>query len=275
MSSSSSLHDSTLDDSSRASSIYGESLSRLRCTVFNKDDTDCVSPLKSPEKADSMLQSADFISPALASFFCSASRFSSSPGTSLASSICCRTAPLYSCSAADFSIVAVTSSSSDLREMYLSHVFRKSPSMSASPAKLSSMPSWNFLSESSSVWCCECMSSRCDETEASTCNETGQSLMNALERPERLITRRTSRDPPSHSAPLSSTLPFNCRSLSPISNPASITQLSALSPITETSAFAPQTIARAPIIMDFPAPVCPVTMTSPSGKSISRESIST
>ena len=58
-------------------------------------------------------------------------------------------------------------------------------------------------------------------------------------------------------------------------NSASTTQVSPCAPTSEASALPPRARPRAPRRMDLPAPVCPVIMTRPSGKSISRESIST
>ena len=105
----------------------------------------------------------------------------------------------------------------------------------------------------------------------STPSCTGQSLMKLRERPDDDITLRMSTRPPSGSMSLASS--SSATAGEALSNSASTVHDDAPGEIIEASALAPARKLSAPSMSDFPAPVCPVIMTRPSGKSTSRESM--
>ena len=117
------------------------------------------------------------------------------------------------------------------------------------------------------------MSTSREEMLCRTPSGTGQSLMKLRERPDVDMTLRTSMREPSGS--MSSAARISAILSSRLSNSASTTQEAAPGDIMDASALAPARNDKAPSSMDFPAPVCPVIMTRPSGKSTSRESIRT
>jgi hypothetical protein len=111
-----------------------------------------------------------------------------------------------------------------------------------------------------------------DESGVISCRWFNQPWMKDLLRPLAFSTRRMSRFPPSHSTSASSRA--RRRSSGAVKSPSTM-QFWAPAEIRLASPFAPISSERAPRRMLFPAPVCPVIMPRPSGREISRESIST
>ena len=112
------------------------------------------------------------------------------------------------------------------------------------------------------------MSSSLEESADSTLSCAGQSFTKALDLPDLFSTLRIIRVPSSGSKSIP--LVSNNAETTPVSslmeNSASTTQESPSEPIAVTSAFSPSKRDKAPRIMDFPAPVSPVSTVMPLSK---------